>query len=218
MRPLVLACAVALAAAVTASAKPRFRDLDPAMNEKSSSTPTNIQFEMGGNYVFELGPDASGQSGWGLGIGAYVIPDKKDDNDSILRSKWGASFNYFSTKGHEYIAGNRIDSTIDASYLLLEYGLVAEVARDWELGLTAGIGMGGLYGESDDGTSTDSHFNWDWALQIKPSLIWKPWEKTHIFLAYKFSVIAPFYSTNLIGYRSVTLLHNAVELGVTFRF
>lgn len=215
MRPFVIACTVAALAAGTANAATRFRDLDPELNEKKDS-PSNLEFQLSGSYVFELGPDAPGQTGWGMSLGAYVLPDKTDDE--WLRSKWGASFNYFSTKGHENIGGRRIDSTIDAAYILFEYGLVAELDKNWEIGLIGGIGTGGFFGKSDDGSSTDSHGNWDWALQIKPTVTWKAGDHTHVYLAYKFAVMSPFYNTTLIGYRSVTMLHNSVELGVSFRF
>ena len=64
----------------------------------------------------------------------------------------------------------------------------------------------------------DSSGNWDMVLQIKPSITWKPSKNWHVFLAYKFSYMTPFYNTTLIGYRSVSFLHNAIELGVTWRF
>jgi hypothetical protein len=218
MRKLALAAAAALLISGTALAEQgeqRLRDLDPSMNDKLN-TKSNLEFFVGADWIFELGPDAPNQTGWGLSTGCYVLPDSRGENG--WRTKWGGSFTYFSTTGSEDINGINVRSAVDAGYVVLEYGVFRDLGNNWEAGVMGGIGTGAFFGESDDGSSVDAHGNWDWVLQIKPTVVWKPTKKLQVFLAYKFAYMTPFYDTNLIGYRTVSFLHNALEAGVTWRF
>lgn len=213
-----LAASAALLFAGTAFAEQgedRLRDLDPSMNDKLK-TRSNLEFFVGADWLFELGPDAPDQTGWGLSTGCYVLPDSRGDQG--WHTKWGGSFSYFSTTGSEVIAGKTVSSSVDAGYVVLEYGAFTDLGKNWEAGIMGGLGTGAFFGESDDGTSVDSHGNWDWVLQVKPSITWKPTKRLQVFLAYKFAYMSPFYDTTLIGYRTVSFLHNSLEAGVTWRF
>lgn len=217
MRPITAACALALLSAAGAHAAEgdRLRDLDPAMNARLNAR-EGLEIFAGGDWVFELGPDAPGQTGWGMTCGAYVVPDSRDG--SMWQTKWGGSFTYFSTSGTESIGGRSVTESIDAGYLTLEYGATTALGRQWEAGAMVGLGTGAFFGESDDGSSVDSNGNWDWVVQIKPMIVWKPTRHLQVYAAYKFAFMSPFYNTNLIGYRSVSLLNNSLELGLTWRF
>ncbi len=193
----------------------RLRDLDPSMNDKLN-TSSNLEFFAGADWLFELGPDAPDQTGWGLSLGTYVLPDNQGSRG--FHTKWGGSFSYFATSGSELIAGKNVSSTVDAGYLVLEYGVFADLGKNCEAGVMGGLGTGAFFGESNDGSSTDAHGNWDWVLQVKPTVAWKPAKSLQVFLAYKFAYMSPFYNTNLIGYRTVSFLHNSLEAGVTWRF
>lgn len=209
-----LAGAAALAAPAFAQESVPFRDLDPEVNARLNTRNT-LEFFTAADWIFELGPDAPGQTGWGLSAGAYALPDP---GAAKWRSKWGGSFTYFSTTGSETINGRTVDESVDAGYVVFEYGLFRDLGANWEAGVMGGLGTGAFFGESDDGSSVDSSGNWDLVLQIKPTITWKPSKNWHVFLAYKFSYMTPFYNTTLIGYRSVSFLHNAIEFGVTWRF
>ncbi len=216
MRQAALAAALSLLSVSAYAAEgDRIRDLDPAMNARLNAR-ESLEVFAGGDWVFELGPDAPDQTGWGMTCGAYVLPDNRDNPS--WHTKWGASFTYFSTSGSETIRGRRVDSTIDAGYVVLEYGATANLGRSWEMGAMFGMGTGAFFGESDDGTSVDAQGNWDWVLQIKPMLVWKPTRHLNVYAAYKFALMSPFYNTDLIGYRTVTFLHNSLEVGLVWRF
>lgn len=218
MRKTALAATAALLISGTAFAEQseqRLRDLDPAMNDKLNAG-GNLEFYAGGDWLFELGPDAPNQTGWGVSLGAYVVPDNRGDRG--WHTKWGGSFSYFGTTGSEVIGTTTVSSSIDAGYVVLEYGVFAELGKNWEAGVMAGVGTGAFFGESNDGSSIDSNGNWDWILQVKPTLAWKPTKSLQLFVAYKFAYMSPFYNTNLIGYRTVSFLQNTLEAGVTWRF
>ena len=219
MRPALLAPAAALLFSATTLAAeaeaPLVRDLDPAMNARLNAR-EGIEFFAGVDRVLGLGPDAPGQTGWGLSAGAYVVPDNRGNPG--WQTRWGGAFTYFGTSGSETIRGRDTDISVDAAYITLEYGGTTRFARDWEAGVMFGLGTGFLVGASDDGSSVDTNVNWDWVLRAKPMLIWHANRSVHVYGAYKLDLVSPFYNTNLIGYRSATLLKSSVELGVTWRF
>ena len=215
--PVLLSGFLALAAPCLAQdgSGTRFRDLDPEVNERLN-TRNSIEFFVAADWVVDLGPDAAALDGWGFTLGAYAVPDKRD---AEWQSKWGGSFSYFAAAGDETIKGRHVDETVDAGYVVLEYGLFREFGgKKFEAGIMGGLGVGAFFGESDDGTSVDASGNWDLVIQIKPTLIWKPSPNWHVFASYKFAYMTPFYNTTLIGYRAVSFLQSTLEVGVTWRF
>lgn len=194
----------------------RLLDLDPKMNEKLKVGGTRLEVYGAADWIFDLGSDAQALQGWGLSTGIYVLPENPQPD--AWYSRWGGSFHFFSTTGSEVIGAKKVNESIDAGYVVGEYGAYRKLGKSWEIGISGGLGVGAFFGESDDGTSVDSQGNWDFVLQIKPEVALSPTKNLRCFVAYKFAYMTPFYDTTLIGYRSVSFTQSALEAGISWRF
>ena len=211
---LPLAAVIAVIAGA-APAPERIRDLDPKDNDTLRRPKGNLEFIGAADYIFSLGGDLPDHRGVGGVFGMYVMPEYSGE---AWRTRWGGSLTVFGTRANGTLNGRDTDEDLGGAAFVMEYGKVRSLGRDWEAGLMLGAGFGAFYGTIDDGLSTHRKGNWDWVVQIKPTLTYKFRPGLHFFTAYRLAYMAPFYDTELLGRPTTKISYNAVELGATWRF
>ncbi|MDR2981352.1 MAG: porin family protein [Puniceicoccales bacterium] len=192
------------------------RDLDPA-SEARMNNRTRSEISLGGAYVFDLGSDAQEQEGWGMAVSWLFLPER-DLEYKNWQLKFGPEFYYFSTSGDQYNGGVKYRETVDAGQVYINLGLSYTFQDFLEIGAIVGTGLGGSYGETTSPGDKERNGNFNWSLQFKPQISLHITENVSLYAAYRVAYIGPFYRTDLIGYRSVDIIHQSGEVGLTWRF
>ncbi|MDR2429568.1 MAG: porin family protein [Puniceicoccales bacterium] len=196
---------------------PPLRDL-PGFTTDSAPAPNyRAEFHAGALYVFDLGSEVRNQTGWGLSVG-IMLPLPRDEEYPRWRLKFGGEFLYFTTTGDRHTPGATQHESLDSGMLYLNAGATYSLGSHIELGALVGTGMGGTYGETRANGRVTRRGNWDWSLQIKPYVLVNLTEHLCASLTYRASYIGPVYRTDLIGYKSIDILHQSVEAGLSWRF
>lgn len=210
---LALTASGALAAGMDSN---RIRDLDPKDHDRLAGPKGNFDMFVAADRIFDLGGDLPKHTGYGLTTGLYVIPNNFHNN--AWRSLWGAEWTVFRTTADGTLNGKNTDEELYGTMLLGEYGMLYGFAKRWEIGCSVGAGMGAFYGAIDDGASTHAKGNWDWVLQVKPSIAYRLESGAWLFLAYRFAYMTPVYDTEMLGRPTTKIAYNAIEFGATWRF
>ncbi|MDR2863339.1 MAG: hypothetical protein LBV54_05640 [Puniceicoccales bacterium] len=188
-------------------------NLDPTAAPRRAGAHPFANLSVAGDYVFGLGSDVRGQKGWGGSLSLLILPGRTE-NHRNWQFQFGAELYGFSTTGTR----GYYRESVDAGVLYANVGGSYCIGEHLEIGLLIGGGVGGSYGETKDRGHTERKGNWDYACQVKPSITVHLTDSVSLFAAYRFSYISPMYRTDLIGYKSVDMLHQSVEFGVTWRF
>lgn len=196
---------------------PPLRDLPNFTTTGASAPDYRAECYAGALYVFDLGSEVRNQTGWGLAIG-LILPIPRDEDYPSWRLKFGGEFIYFSTTGERHTGTGTLHESLDSGMLYLNFGAAYSLGSHFEIGAFVGTGMGGTYGETRNGGHCTRRGNWDWSLQFKPYLLVNLTEHLSASLTYRASYIGPIYRTDLIGYKSVDILHQSIEAGLSLRF
>lgn len=220
--PGLLAIASALPLALLADEEAHrrqqyLRQLDPS-SEEISEPRSQLLVGVSGSYIFDLGSDAKNQKGWGGSFSLMALPTR-DPEYPDWQLMFGGEFYGFSTTGDEWRNGIKYQESIDSGLIYLNLGIMYSPTSWMDVGLIVGPGTGGSYGETkDSGGGKKREGNWNYALQIKPTVAFHLSENASLYANYRFSYIGPMYQTDLIGYDTVTMLHQSVEIGFAWRF
>jgi len=181
-----------------------------------SQTPSKLEVALGANYIFGLGNDAPDQTGVGLSIGLFaLVPKETTDN---WQTKFGLEIYGFGTSADVEKNGNSLEEKIYSAQILFNFGGTYSLGKYVEIGAIIGVGTGVSYGETKSDTATSREGNWNYALQFKPQITAHLSETTDVWLALRLAYIGPFYQTELVGYDTVRMLHQSIELGISWRF
>lgn len=192
------------------------RDLDP-LEQPPRESGHRLEVGLSASYVFDLGSDAKNQEGWGASMSLLALP-KRDPEYQRWQMMFGGEFYGFSTEGDTWNGGTKFQESIDSGIILLNFGGTYDLT-DWlSIGALVGTGMGGSYGETKSIHGKERNGNWNYALQIKPMITFHLSEAASLYAAYRFAYIGPMYQTDLVGYDTVTMLHQSAEVGFTWRF
>jgi hypothetical protein len=202
------------------------------LRERASIAPAHPragEFNLGPVWMFDLGANAKGHSGWG-GVLNCLIYSPRENAHPDWQLKMGGELLVFHTNEAHDETGLRHKESLDAGTLTFLFGGVWNPTERLEIGLLAGFGLAGTYIETrqdytDGSHHTDYNGNVNWAMHVHPSLTVHFTENASFTAGYRFGFITPILRTEnkwvrdwLDNYRTVDVLHHSLEAAFTLRF
>ena len=168
-------------------------------------------------HLFDLGSDARGHKGWGGTFNFTLLPHRLNEHPD-WQLKVGVELLGFHSTSLRTKNGRRQKESIDTGAASLFLGGSYFPCQYVEIGLAAGFGFAGTYGETRVPGDTDRNGNANWILQLQPCLNLHITETASLTLAYRLGFITPIVRADLVGYKSVDILSQSIEAGIKFRF